>query len=60
MKNKKILITGAAGFVGFHLSQYLLKNNFKIFGIDNYDSYYDVKIKKKENQFLLKIKNLIF
>jgi UDP-glucuronate 4-epimerase len=49
MKNKKILITGAAGFVGFHLSQYLLKNNFKIFGIENYESYYDVKNKKKKN-----------
>ena len=60
MKNKKILITGAAGFVGFHLSKYLLKNNFKIFGIDNYDSYYDIKIKKKRISFLIKNKKFDF
>ena len=37
----KILITGAAGFIGFHLSQNLLnfKKN-KIYGIDNFDKYY--------------------
>ena len=37
----RILITGAAGFIGFSLSHHLLKNNFKIFGIDNLDDYYD-------------------
>ena len=36
-----ILITGCAGFVGFHLSLNLLKKEQKILGIDNIDDYYD-------------------
>ena len=42
----KILVTGAAGFIGFHLSQYLLKNNNTIIGIDNLNSYYEISLKK--------------
>ena len=44
----KILITGCAGFIGFHLSQKILKNKYTVFGIDNINSYYDVNIKKKK------------
>jgi len=51
MKHKKILITGSAGFIGFHLSNFLMEKNFKVIGIDNYDEYYDLKIKKKELVF---------
>ena len=36
----KILITGVAGFIGFNLSSHLLKKNFKVYGIDNFDNYY--------------------
>ena len=32
---KKILVTGAAGFIGFHLCRKLLKNGYKVIGIDN-------------------------
>ncbi len=42
----KILVTGAAGFIGFHTCQSLLKNNFLVFGMDNLNSYYDVQLKK--------------
>ena len=44
----RILITGCAGFVGFHLSNALLKNkkNYLI-GIDNLNDYYSIKLKKK-------------
>ena len=42
----KILITGAAGFVGFHISLYLLKKGKKVIGIDNLNNYYLPKIKK--------------
>ncbi len=42
----KILITGAAGFIGFHLSKKLLKEGEKVFGIDNLNSYYDQNLKK--------------
>jgi|TARA_Y100000310_G_scaffold95672_1_gene93475 phosphoenolpyruvate phosphomutase len=42
----KILITGAAGFIGFNFSKYLLENSkFKILGIDNLNNYYSPKIK---------------
>lgn len=43
---KKILITGAAGFIGFHLSQRLLKEGYQIYGIDNLSSYYDPALKQ--------------
>lgn len=42
---KKILITGAAGFVGYHLIKNLCKQNYKVFGIDNLNDYYDVNLK---------------
>ena len=35
----KVLITGVAGFIGFHLSQHLLRKNFDIIGIDNETMY---------------------
>ena len=41
----RILVTGAAGFIGFHLVSRLLKQNHTIFGLDNFNSYYDVKLK---------------
>ncbi len=42
----QILITGTAGFIGFHLSQKLLRKKYKVIGIDNVNSYYDVTLKK--------------
>lgn len=42
---KYILVTGAAGFIGFHLSKSLLKLGFKVYGIDNLNAYYDVRLK---------------
>ena len=44
----KILITGVAGFIGYSLASKFLENKHTIFGIDNFDDYYSVKIKKKE------------
>ena len=41
----KILITGAAGFIGFHLVQNLIKQDHSIIGIDNINNYYDVELK---------------
>ena len=43
---KKILITGAAGFIGYHLSQKLLKEGHEIYGIDNLNDYYDPALKQ--------------
>ncbi|MCB5250189.1 MAG: NAD-dependent epimerase [Candidatus Cloacimonetes bacterium] len=42
----KILLTGAAGFIGFHLSQVLLAQGFKVVGLDNMNDYYDVQLKE--------------
>ena len=52
---KKILITGVAGFIGFHLAKKLIKNKFKVVGIDNLNNYYDVNLKKKRLKSLKKI-----
>ena len=41
-----ILVTGAAGFIGFHLCKKLLAKKFKVIGLDNLNSYYDVNLKK--------------
>lgn len=43
--NKKILVTGAAGFIGFHLVNKLLSYNAEVVGIDNINNYYDVNLK---------------
>ena len=56
----KILITGSAGFIGFHLSRELLKQKHHVVGIDNFDKYYDVNLKKNRNKILLKFKNYSF
>ena len=41
---KKILITGCAGFIGFHLSKLLLDKKNIVIGIDNVNNYYSIKL----------------
>ncbi len=55
-----ILITGAAGFIGYNLSSLLLKKKHKVYGIDNFDEYYSIVIKKKRVSSLKKNKNFFF
>ena len=43
---RKILLTGAAGFIGFHLSQRLLAQGDLVVGVDNLNDYYDVRLKQ--------------
>lgn len=45
MSNKRILVTGAAGFIGFHLCRYLCERGDAVIGLDNFNDYYDPKIK---------------
>jgi len=52
-----ILVTGSAGFIGFHVAQKLLKLNHKVIGIDNLNSYYSKKLKESRLGFLKKNKN---
>lgn len=55
MNSTRILVTGAAGFIGFHLSKRLLEAGHQVFGLDNLNDYYDVELKKSRlvilNQF---------
>ena len=50
--NKNILVTGSAGFIGFHLCRKLIETGFKVIGIDNINDYYDVSLKNKRLDFL--------
>lgn len=49
---KKILVTGAAGFIGFHLSKALLEYGCSVFGVDNLNDYYDVRLKEQRLKIL--------
>jgi UDP-glucuronate 4-epimerase len=57
---KKILVTGAAGFVGFHLSQKLCSENYDVVGIDNLNGYYDPSLKDARLEILNKLPNFNF
>lgn len=57
---KNIFITGVAGFIGYNLSEFLLKKNYRVYGIDNFDDYYSIKIKKKRIEKLSKQKKFFF
>jgi len=56
----KILITGAAGFIGFHLSKKLLDDSYQIIGIDNLNDYYDPSLKHSRLEILGKYNNFNF
>jgi len=56
----KILITGAAGFIGFNLSRRLLNDGHEVFGIDNLNDYYDVNLKKKRLSLIEENENFTF
>ena len=51
MLKKVVLVTGSAGFIGFHLSKKLLEMDFKVLGLDGFTDYYDVISKKIEIRF---------
>ena len=50
--NKNILVTGSAGFIGFHLCKRLIETGIKVVGIDNVNDYYDVELKEKRLELL--------
>ena len=57
---KKILVTGAAGFIGFHLSKKLLEQGVCVVGYDNINDYYDVNLKYTRLEILGKYENFTF
>ncbi|QFT75070.1 NAD-dependent epimerase/dehydratase family protein [Ruegeria sp. THAF33] len=50
---KRVLITGSAGFIGFHLAKLLLEEGFRVHGYDGMTDYYDVVLKQRRHQILL-------
>ncbi|WP_253200388.1 NAD-dependent epimerase [Clostridium sp. CF012] len=59
-KKMKVLITGAAGFIGFHLSALLIGKDYQVMGIDNMNDYYDVALKEGRLALLKKHENFSF
>jgi len=57
---RKILVTGAAGFIGFHLSRRLLEGGDTVVGLDNLNPYYDVTLKQARLQILEEKENFRF
>ena len=49
---KNVFVTGAAGFIGFHLCLHLKKRNDFVIGLDNFNSYYDIKLKNERAKIL--------
>lgn len=54
----KVLITGAAGFIGSHLCEKLVEENFEVICVDNFNTYYDPKIKRKNIENLINRQNI--
>ena len=57
MTQRKVLITGTAGFIGFHLATLLLAEGFIVHGFDGMTDYYDVSLKQRRHQMLLQNPN---
>ena len=56
----KFLITGAAGFIGFHTCSQLLKQGHQILGVDNLNDYYEVSLKKSRLNLLKAARKFTF
>ncbi len=54
---RTVLITGSAGFIGYHLAALLLEQGFRVVGYDGMSDYYDVRLKQRRHQMLLQNPN---
>jgi UDP-glucuronate 4-epimerase len=59
-EKQSILVTGTAGFIGFHVSKRLLEMGEKVVGIDNMNKYYDVSLKRRRLEILKSYKEFVF
>jgi UDP-glucuronate 4-epimerase len=59
-KTKPLLVTGAAGFIGFHLCKSLLEDKHEVIGLDNLNNYYDVKLKNDRLSILKQYEKFTF
>ncbi|MEM9796569.1 MAG: NAD-dependent epimerase/dehydratase family protein [Pseudomonadota bacterium] len=50
---RTVLVTGTAGFIGYHLADLLLREGFRVVGLDGMTDYYDVNLKRRRHQMLL-------
>jgi UDP-glucuronate 4-epimerase len=57
---KNVLVTGAAGFIGYHLARRLIDDGYRVFGIDNLNPYYDVQLKADRLARLTASRNFSF
>jgi UDP-glucuronate 4-epimerase len=48
----KILLTGVAGFIGFHIAKSLISHEYEVIGVDNINNYYDVELKNNRLKIL--------
>ncbi len=60
MANNAVLVTGVAGFIGFHVAHRLLQNGREIVGLDNINDYYDPKLKEARLSVLRNSLNFSF
>lgn len=60
MYSKTVLVTGSAGFIGFHLSKKLLSQGYRVVGLDNVNDYYDVSLKNARTKILTESTHFVF
>ncbi|HTH58156.1 MAG TPA: NAD-dependent epimerase [Cyclobacteriaceae bacterium] len=60
MPSKTVLVTGSAGFIGFHLSKRLLSEGYRVVGLDNVNDYYETSLKEARTRILTESANFLF